>query len=98
MLRDDGRGSAGLIAALTAGAWVLGRASSAEPAAPKSVQKWEYNALGYDEVLGSVPYRSPERERFQIALNKLGDEGWELVAVGTPPGWAWQQFYFRRPR
>jgi len=60
--------------------------------------KWEYRALSRDQVaeLG--------KKDFAAGLNKLGDEGWELVAVEShalPGGGAAYSvlatFYFKRP-
>ncbi len=48
-----------------------------------NIQKWEYKILGRAYELNEV---------MQDRLNKLGNEGWELVAI-TPSG----SFTLKRP-
>jgi hypothetical protein len=50
-------------------------------------QQWEYQAVGRKKVeeLG--------KNDLTAGLNKLGDDGWELVAVSPPT-----EYYFKRPK
>jgi len=59
----------------------------AAPAGPK----WEYKVLNRGEIadLGN--------KDFATGLNKLGDEGWEMVALG-PGVRNTQEYYFKRPK
>lgn len=49
--------------------------------------KWEY------KVLESNPMTLCSQ--IEAALNKQGDDGWELIAV-TPTVTGWFKFYFKR--
>ena len=46
----------------------------------RSVERWEYHFLGFEEALGLGGYRE-QRQRLVETLNRLGSEGWELVGV-----------------
>jgi hypothetical protein len=49
------------------------------------LQHWEYKIVD-DEIVG------------EMALNRLGDEGWELVSViARSRNPIWRQFFFKRP-
>ena len=52
-----------------------------QSARPKVVQKWEYKASGFSAV----------------TFERLGDDGWELVAVAGQPN-SDAHFYFKRPK
>jgi hypothetical protein len=48
-------------------------------------QKWEYKRINYVDLntLGGAPLLGDENKFLAAGLNKLGDEGWELVAGET---------------
>ena len=48
-------------------------------------RKWEYRVLTKDELPAT------QAKDLATALNKLGDEGWELVAAGST-------YIFKRPK
>ena len=85
-------------AVLAAGGMVVGLAA-AEPGRPAAADapKWEYKTLTREDVsdIGKAD--------FDAGLNKLGDDGWELIAVeprGRPEGWGTAGrtvLYFKRP-
>jgi hypothetical protein len=91
--------------ALCAGHGLAEAPAPAEKAAPAfSGPKWEYKALTREEIteLG--------QKDLTAGLNKLGDEGWEMVGApalpvaafrggpgGAPAGRA-PEFYFKRPK
>ena len=53
--------------------------------------RWEYEAVhSYD---GKVDYREEE----QHYLNRMGDDGWELIAVAAHGGTG-RVLYFKRPK
>src|SRR5205814_307926 len=45
----------------------------------KTRARWEYKALGYDEIK-ALEFRRRGTDTPDGGLNMLGDEGWELVA------------------
>jgi len=55
--------------------------ATAQDAKPKTSQQWEYQTLVNDNIHG---------------LNRVGLEGWELVAVTSEPNNMW--FYLKRPK
>ena len=59
---------------------------------PPAVQKWEYKELKALAKYGTQPVDVDEK-----AVNKLGDEGWELVAASSTNGGT-DKFYFKRPK
>src|SRR5438552_10170455 len=63
-----------------------GAARSAEPE-PRGAARWEYRILTKDQVL------ELGKKDLAAGLNKLGDDGWELVAA--PPA---EGYIFKRPR
>ncbi len=61
-----------------------------EEKAQKGAPKWEYNLLQDRGRMHRVTLDE---------LNKLGEQGWELVAVQPDPAVTGQvNFYFRRPK
>src|SRR5262245_58095444 len=71
--------------------------SAKRKAPPEAGAKWEYSVLTRAEVA------KHGKDDFKAGLNKLGDEGWELVAVETRPGarpgaTASSSYYFKRPK
>ncbi len=76
--------------------------SSAQKDAPPKPQrvKWEYRVSTEDELeklggyeLGKTPY---DKKFLEAGLNKLGEEGWELVQAGR--GDRNQTCVFKRPK
>jgi hypothetical protein len=65
---------------------VWGSASPGQPPASKTGVIWEYK----------TDY-GPNRQSNDELLNKLGQEGWELVAVGDDPR-GFVRYVFKRPR
>ncbi|QEH34913.1 hypothetical protein OJF2_34580 [Aquisphaera giovannonii] len=60
-----------------------GSVSPGQPPAVKAAAKWEYKS---DQFAGNQDDR----------LNRMGEQGWELVAVtGDGPG---QRYVFKRPK
>jgi|SRR6516165_6539570 hypothetical protein len=55
----------------------------AEKADAKARIKWEYKALSYDE-LKRLEFDKRGTDTPDYGLNRLGDEGWELVAIEPP--------------
>jgi hypothetical protein len=53
--------------------------------------KWEY------KTMARVAIEQLGNKDFSVGLNKLGDEGWELVSCSSSVGPV-QEFYFKRPR
>jgi hypothetical protein len=51
--------------------------------APVVRTAWEYRTLAWSAVEGLAPEK--EKDRITAGLNKLGAEGWELVAVTPSP-------------
>ncbi len=91
--------------ALCAGHGLAEAPAPAEKAAPAFTgPKWEYKALSRDEIaeLG--------KNDITAGLNKLGDEGWEMVGAPALPAAAFRggpggapagrspEFYFKRPK
>jgi type II secretory pathway component GspD/PulD (secretin) len=67
-------------------------ATKAAPAPEKATPagpKWEY------KVLGAVAIIELGNRDFDAGLNKLGEEGWELINLDTSGN---QRFYFKRPK
>lgn len=71
--------------ALAVTAMVAVAALNADP--PKPAVKWEYKVVRTDQLLPKDSDKPRSDEDAAIALNKLGQEGWELVGVapGTEP-------------
>jgi hypothetical protein len=71
-------------------------------AARKEVVKtrWEYKVIGLEELLAMIteadkrklPKEGSRMAPYEFMLNKLGDEGWELVMEGNAI------YYFKRSR
>jgi hypothetical protein len=86
---------AGLALALGAVCWP----SPATPAPTPPARGWEYKVVMEGELVSwdAVSQGKPWKDQIAQHLNKLGEEGWELVAVEhaarTIP-----TFYFKRPR
>jgi hypothetical protein len=51
--------------------------------AQKARVQWEYKAVSLNELFGLAPKDSKDKR--SDGLNKLGEKGWELVAVEPPP-------------
>src|SRR5262245_35855526 len=60
------------------------------PAEAYSGAKWQYSVLSRPQVARLAG------DDLQAGLDKLGDEGWELVAVEPAPGPG--HLYFKRPK
>ncbi len=54
--------------------------------------QWEYRAIS----VGSF-WNAPKDEDLEIALNHLGDEGWEVISVFTQYGHSRVRVVARRP-
>ena len=78
---------AALAVVLAALAWVGGPTAAQPAPAAKAAAKWEYKTT-------SLRGGSLTNE----ALNKYGDDGWELVAVAAVPGRNETVYYFKRPK
>ena len=68
------------------------RATTAEPA--KTVQ-WEYKAMNYSDMValgGSKDASTAPLRYAELGLNKLGELGWELVAVSD------RTYYLKRQK
>ena len=68
----------------------------------RSGQQWEYRVLRIDSTRPEKAGRTPRARSGQAEaqLNKLGEQGWELVTVrldGSSPT-ASPIFYFKRPK
>jgi hypothetical protein len=63
------------------------------------VPKWEYMAVAdrkiVDYTAGSAVGKSSDEQRTE-ALNKLGEDGWELVSVSEAGGS--RTYFFKRPK
>lgn len=62
------------------------------------MKKWEYQSLltsPHGFFVGGV--MQPKMLSFDGLLNRLGEEGWELVGV-TPVGDHDQEYYFKREK
>ncbi len=55
---------------------------------------WEYNVLWHHEIAAY----GPKPVSLEEGMNKLGAEGWELVAVEPRREGATAVYYFKRPR
>jgi hypothetical protein len=95
--------------AASAGAVLLAGHSAAAPAPPAGAKGWEYKMLfdfGISELVKPANPMEPERGDFPLrrsfadGMNKLGADGWELVAVAPAsqiPN-AHTVYYFKRPK
>lgn len=70
------------------------------------MQQWEYMWIYVDDVMGTQVYvangKRLQAKTYQQALNEVGKDGWELVAVVPPKTLAskmesWPQFCLKRP-
>ncbi len=52
------------------------------PRAPEAAARWEYKAVARSKVEELAPEKS--KDKLTAGLNKLGEEGWELVTVESP--------------
>ena len=90
-----------ILAALATTAWVL-RPAAAAPALKEGTPKWEYKVIDRSELVkeGKKLLETGREEKLlTAALNPLGDEGWQLVAIDSPPGqFAGPAYVFRRPK
>src|SRR5947209_863032 len=55
--------------------------AAAVPAPGPGGFKWEYKVLSESDLVDANDVKTLE-----VGLNKLGDEGWELVAIRASPG------------
>ena len=67
--------------------------------AQRMVPKWEYKAVSdrsiVDYAVANAGGKTPDAQRTE-AWNKLGDDGWELMAVGDVA--TDHTYYFKRPK
>jgi ABC-type Fe3+-hydroxamate transport system substrate-binding protein len=75
----------GFIAISAVGGLGQGSVSSAAELKPDGVTRWEYRVLTKDQVLDLG------KKDFTVGLNKLGAEGWELIAFEGG-------YIFKRPK
>jgi hypothetical protein len=73
-----------LVAGVAVGILPFSAASAAE-SKPGVVFRWEYHVLTEEQVIALG------KKDLAAGLNKLGDEGWELVTVGA-------HYVFKRPK
>jgi hypothetical protein len=90
----------GVVAVVLAGACCL--STSAQPADPPKTVQWENRVLdGYrlGQLGGAKELDSGGYEDIEKGLNKLGAEGWELVAVRSRgPAISENDYYLKRPK
>jgi hypothetical protein len=70
---------------LVAGLMLAGSAASAPDSKPDGVLRWEYRVLTEEQVIALG------KKDLAAGLNKLGEEGWELITTGA-------HYIFKRPR
>jgi hypothetical protein len=98
-----------LFLVLVAGALTLGLAAGFAPPEPEGPKKWEYRVLSGSDLIRSLGEKSADSGRppsadnkrdLELALNRLGSEGWELCAVHSFESTArgFQDFYLKRPK
>jgi hypothetical protein len=63
-------------------------------AAEAAKQKWEYKQVSMLELAGDPV----DVKNVPINLNKLGDEGWELVAIAPTKDGTIVDYVFKRPK
>lgn len=44
-------------------------------------RKWEYQLISSGDLSGGGLFSPPEREALEAHLNRLGDDGWEIVGI-----------------
>jgi hypothetical protein len=77
----------------------LAFSSVARTADPLKPAQWEYKAMHYSDLvaLGGSKDASTAPIRFaELGLNKLGEDGWELVEVTG--GISDRSYYLKRPK
>ena len=45
------------------------------------MKQWEYQLIDSKDVEGGGIFRGPDRDKVVEHLNRLGEEGWEIVAA-----------------
>lgn len=84
-----------MTACLVAGCTLTSAPWSKADDTPTGPVRWEYRVVRGDELVPSVPAGerlSRSKEGLAAALNRLGKDGWELVAV-EPGGLGWRDIY-----
>lgn len=86
------------------GTAVLLRPMSAAPEPKKPAVQWEYKVLfRYDLAIIGKPgierygAEATDRANYEAGLKKLGEDGWELVAVSSTQAGA-ENHYLKRPK
>ena len=63
------------------------------------MQQWQYNILMYTETTGfKDTYNNKEFDNELVALESLGNKGWELVQIYNQPDKEYPKYYFKRPQ
>jgi hypothetical protein len=89
-----------ILAAGVVGVLLQSAPSTAQKDPPKAQRaRWEYRAVSEHDIdkiggfeLGKTPYES---KFLEAGLNKLGEDGWELVQAGRGTG---VMYLFKRPK
>jgi hypothetical protein len=83
-----------VLAACALGLLLYHQPPRATGGAAAATPKWEYKQVDVTELLGDPA----TFKNLPINLNKLGEEGWELVAVGPSKDGGISQYVFKRPQ
>lgn len=90
-----------LLAVLAITAWVI-RPAAAAPALKEGTPKWEYKVVYRGELIkeGKKLLETGQEDKLlTAALNPLGEEGWQFVAIDPSAGqFAGPAYVFRRPK
>jgi hypothetical protein len=91
------------VAALITSGWFL-RPAAAAPALKEGLPKWEYKVVHREELVKEgrrLVESGTDDKFFTAALNPLGEDGWQLVAIDPRPfngGGGTSSYVFRRPK